>query len=72
MIFYKDNKISVDDIAKSMNDVLLNKTASKELIKNKSEKLVSDLNRASELFENVGNYKAAEVVTKIIEKIAGK
>lgn len=71
MIFYKNNK-NDSDIAKSMSDVLLKKTASKEMVKNSSEKLISDLNRSSELFDHVGNYKAAEIITKIIEKVAGK
>jgi hypothetical protein len=83
MIFYKSNKMSTVyssdknkkytyDIAESMNDVLLNKTAEDQIKNNKSEELINNLNRSSELFEDVGNVKAAEIITKIIEKIAGK
>lgn len=82
MIFYKSNKMStiyspnkksyLYDIAESMNDVLLNKTASLETINNTSEKLIADLNKSSEIFDDLGNSKAAEIITKVIEKIAGK
>jgi len=72
MIFYKSNKHYAYDIAESMNDVLLNKIASQEIVNSNSQKLIEDLNRSSEIFDELGNYKAAEIITKIIEKIAGK
>ncbi len=83
MIFYKDNKMPtvysqnnkkyiIDDLAESMKNILSNKTASQSLINNKSEELINNLNRSSELFEDLGNVKAAEIITKIIEKVAGK
>lgn len=73
MIFYKDNKKTINnDLALSMENILSNKTASENIIENESEKLISDLNRCSEIFEDLGNVKAAEIITKILEKIAGK
>ena len=71
MIFYKNKSIS-DDLAESMGNILSNKTASEKTIDNESTKLILDLSRSSEIFDELGNYKAAEIITKIIEKIAGK
>lgn len=67
-----NKKYVAQDLAEAMNDVLINKVASEVKISNASDKLLSDLNRSSELFEDLGNFKAAEIITKLIEKIAGK
>lgn len=75
MNFYKNKstvKYVAEDLAEAMSNILLNKTASDRTIEVNSEKLLADLNRSSELFEDLGNFKAAEIITKIIEKIAGK
>lgn len=72
MIYQKNNKHYSYDIAESMNDALLNKTASQKIINDNSEQLIENLSRSSELFDDIGNHKAAEIITKIIEKIAGK
>ncbi len=69
MITNKNSKLS-DELATSMKNALLNKKSDKIVLA--SEKLIEDLNRSSELFEDLGNYKAAEIITKIIEKVAGK
>ena len=69
MITNKNSKLS-DEFATSMKNSLLNKKSDKIVLA--SEKLIEDLNRSSELFEDLGNYKAAEIITKIIEKVAGK
>jgi hypothetical protein len=58
-----------DDIASLMEESL-NKKASI-----KAENLASaidGLQRAAELFEETGNFKKAEAITVVIEKMAGK
>lgn len=69
MIFNKKT-ILAEELASSMND-LLKKTASSDIVEAKSDKLISDLSRSSEIFDDIGNHKTAEIITKILEKIAG-
>lgn len=66
MLTYKH--VDSDDLAIAMKDVLSSKTAS---VKTATVAL-NDLNRSCEILEELGEVKAAEIVTKIIEKISGK
>lgn len=68
MITYKSNKMS-DELADLM-EKSLNKEASI-----KSENLssaIDGLQRAAELFEEIHNFKKAEAITIVLEKMAGK
>lgn len=70
MITYKSNKMS-DELALLMEASLsLKKEASI-----KGEELteaIDSLQKAAEIYEEVGNFKKAEAITVVIEKMAGK
>ena len=58
------------ELADSMHNSLNN------LINNSTDeninKTINDLVRSAELFDELQNYKAAEIITKVIEKLASK
>lgn len=58
-----------EELAKSMQ-TSLTKTASDVNLDNKIEETILNLNKSAQLFDELKNYKAAEIITKVIEKLA--
>ena len=69
---YSENSSDLaNQIADSMKNSL-NITVNDKTIDNNIELTINNLIRSAELFDELENYKAAEIITKIIEKLALK
>ena len=69
---YSENSSDLaSEIADSMKNSL-NITVNDKTIDNNIELTINNLTRSAELFDELENYKAAEIITKIIEKLALK
>jgi hypothetical protein len=58
------------ELATSMQDSLDNKIDKNIIVNKNIESTIDNLTRSAELFDELKNYKAAEIITKIIEKLA--
>jgi hypothetical protein len=59
---------NIDELANVMSENLLTDKTKIDNIAN----AISCLDKAANIFDNIGDYKTAEVITHIIEKFAGK
>lgn len=59
-----------NELQRLMHNSLSNKTAQDAVLDNDVNNIIADLSRSAEIFDELENHKAAEIITKIIEKLA--
>lgn len=58
------------ELSTSMQNSLDNKIDKNIIVNKNIESTIDNLIRSAEIFDELKNYKAAEIITKIIEKLA--